>query len=130
MVRITKTQQHVISLLSSSSQPLTLQVIFERVKRELPHTAFSTIYRIVQRLEHDGRVTRIDWRTRASHYEWAEHPHHHHIVCESCDSVQDLSDTALQFNESFVAKHTGFKVKHHSIELVGVCAPCQQKGNR
>jgi Fe2+ or Zn2+ uptake regulation protein len=123
--RNTQTKQAVLHVFQSFSAPITLNDLHQFIKMSLPQTAFSTVFRIVQRLEQDGKVIRIDWGERGSRYEWAGLPHHHHLVCEKCGSVVDIDDAILKFDETKVSKHTGYQLTRHSIELEGICPKCQ-----
>jgi Fe2+ or Zn2+ uptake regulation protein len=125
-MRKTRASQLVSDLLRTWAKPLSIQEIHDRVRDHLPGTAYSTVYRIVGRLEADGRVRRIDWRERGSRYEWAELPHHHHIVCSLCGRSVDIDDADLGFSEEKVRRATGFLIDHHSIELEGICPSCQR----
>ena len=126
-MRKTRVTQLVVDLLQTYARPLSLQDLHGRVQERLPRTAFSTIYRVVARLEADGKVERVDWRERGSRYEWAELPHHHHIVCGICGRSVDIDDTDLGFSEERIRAATGFLVNHHSIELEGICPECQRE---
>jgi Fe2+ or Zn2+ uptake regulation protein len=66
-----------------------------------------------------------DWRERGSRYEWAELPHHHHIVCGICGRSIDIDDDDLGFDEDRIRERTGFLINHHSIELEGICPTCR-----
>jgi Fe2+ or Zn2+ uptake regulation protein len=114
-------------VLRAVARPLTIEELHARVREELPRTAYSTVYRILVRYEEAGRVRRVGWRERGARYEWAELPHHHHIVCSDCRRSVDLDDSALGFSERRVRAATGFEVNHHSIELEGVCPDCQRR---
>ena len=83
-MRNTRATRLVGDLLRTYARPLTLQELHDHVREHLPATAYSTVYRIVGRLEEDGRVRRVDWRERGSRFEWSDLPHHHHIVCSLC----------------------------------------------
>ena len=122
--RSTKLQQAVRDLMQIHKRPLTLNEILTEVKTVMPSAAFSSVCRIVQKLEQSGIVMRFDWRERGSRYEWAEDPHHH-LLCQRCGAVHDLHDEELNFSEAKVAKLTGYLVKRHSIELEGICPTCQ-----
>ncbi len=125
--RNTQTKAAVSQILQTFAAPIALNELYQFIKISLPQTAFSTIFRIVQRLEQEGKVIRIDWRERGSRYEWAELPHHHHLVCKSCGSITDLDDTILGFKTTKVSEGTGFMITDHSIELQGICQSCQKK---
>lgn len=123
--RNTKTKMLVTQLFSMSQEPLSLQEVYSRVQKKLPATAHSTVYRIVMRLQEEGHIHAVDWRERGSRYEWAGLPHHHHVVCQLCGAVADLADTDVNYDEQKIRRKTGFIIKHHSIELEGICKDCQ-----
>jgi Fur family transcriptional regulator, ferric uptake regulator len=124
-MRNTRVRRAATEILESSPTPLSLRELHDRVRRELPQTAYSTVFRLAARLEQEGRINRVDWRERGSRFEWADRPHHHHIVCSDCGQAVDLDDRDLGFSEQRIASRTGFRVKHHSIELEGTCSDCQ-----
>ena len=127
-MRNTPVSRLVVDLLQTYARPLTMQAIHDDVVRKLPRTAYSTVYRVVGRLEAAGKITRVDWRERGSRYEWAELPHHHHIVCSLCGRSVDIDDADLGFDEERIRARTGFLINHHSIELEGICPTCQSDG--
>jgi Fur family ferric uptake transcriptional regulator len=124
-VRSTRASRLIAAILQADPQPLSLRELHARVARELPSTAYSTVYRVVERLERDGQVSRVDWRERGSRFEWAARPHHHHIVCDDCGRSVDIDDGDLGFSERRILERTGFEVRHHVIELEGTCADCR-----
>jgi Fur family transcriptional regulator, ferric uptake regulator len=124
--RNTKTKQAVAAVFRNSKTPLKLTEVYRLVKLIHPQIAYSTVYRIVQMFEKEKLLISVDWRERASRYEWAKHAHHHHLLCSSCGEVKDIDDATLNFNVSAVTEKTGFVINEHSIELFGLCKPCQE----
>ena len=124
-VRNTAAAGVVTELLRASPTPLSLRELHAQVSERLPRTAFSTTFRVVGRLEREDKVHRVDWRERGSRFEWADRPHHHHLVCGDCGRSVDIDDRDLGFDERRVQSRTGFTVEHHSIELEGTCPDCQ-----
>jgi Fe2+ or Zn2+ uptake regulation protein len=57
--RNTLTKEAVLHVFQSFSAPITLNDLHQFIKMSLPQTAFSTVFRIMQRLEQDGRVIRM-----------------------------------------------------------------------
>jgi len=123
-VRNTPARRLVTEILETTATPLSLRELHERVQEQLPTTAYSTIFRLAERLEKAGQITRVDWRERGSRFEWADRPHHHHVVCSDCGHTVDIADVDLGFNERRIEKRTGFRIRHHSIELEGTCSDC------
>ncbi len=126
LTRSTRTKIKIEEILQVTRAPLTLKELYRKAAKTLPTTAYSTVFRIIQKLEEDGRVAKVSWRDRGASYEWTDRPHHHHLVCEKCEAIEDVPDTSMCYDESKVAKATGYLITHHSIELAGVCKPCQR----
>ena len=126
MTRNTKTKIFAEEVLKQKKTPLSLNELYEITKNAFPKTSFSTVFRILNSLEKHGKVNKVDWRERGSRYEWAERPHHHHIVCENCDKVVDVPDEMLNFEKEKIAKKTGFTINSHSIEMSGLCSDCKK----
>lgn len=126
VVRNTRLTRLVAEILGEHREPLSLRELHQLVCEHLPTTAYSTVFRLVRRLEQERKIVRVDWRERGSRFEWAERPHHHHIVCTDCGATVDLDDRDLGFSERRIRSRTGFQVRHHSIEVEGTCAGCQR----
>lgn len=116
-------------ILQHRTEPISLEDLHRLVKIKQPATAFSTIYRLMKKLEEQHKVTRIDWRERGSRYEWADQLHHHHIVCTVCGKTADIDDTYLQIDENLIAQKTGFSFSRHYVELEGICPTCRTQTN-
>ena len=125
--RQTKTKEAVSQVLQSFAAPIALTDLYQFIKQQLPKTAFSTIFRILTRLEEEKKVIRIHWQEKGSRYEWADLPHHHHLVCEQCGTVTDITDQMVNFNQQTTNLKIGWQVNHHSIELFGHCPKCQRR---
>lgn len=105
--------------------PRSLTELYSMISDRRPGLAFSTVYRTVRTLEQDRRVVRVDWRERGGKYEWASLPLHHHLTCQQCHSVIDLTDELLLPAISAIETNTGFVVAKQTIALAGLCANCQ-----
>lgn len=89
----------------------------------------STIYRELLFLMQQGIVVEVQLRPDITHYELAGQVHHHHLVCNRCDGVEDvvLGDDLHQL-EAQIAIGKRFKVERHSLEFYGLCGKCQTAG--
>lgn len=130
MKRSTPAKRLVLATLQTADQPLQLKEIWQRVCQKMPAVAFSTIFRIVENLRVEGKITAVDWRERAGRYELST-DHHHHIRCLMCGEVVKLTGDEIDLDFDRIAKTTKYHIKNHMIELEGVCAKCQaaQKGS-
>lgn len=123
--RATPTKLRIEEIFQATHHPLTLKQLHALVTQSLPKTAFSTTFRIVEQLERHCLISRVNWKDRGALYEWSQRPHHHHVVCQSCESVTDIDDKNIGYDEKKLAKETGFIITDHIVEFTGICKPCQ-----
>ena len=126
-MRKTQARKTIEKIFKSTKKPVKLSSLFAEIKNTLPNTAYSTVYRIVEKLEQENKITKVDWRDRGSFFEWSGRSHHHHIVCQNCDFVADINDASISYDDQEVAEKTGFTSLSHSIEIYGLCKPCQEQ---
>jgi len=51
--------------------------------------------------------------------------HHHHLVCVSCASVQELDACIAADMLGDLARSTGYEIEGHWLEFFGRCAACR-----
>jgi Fe2+ or Zn2+ uptake regulation protein len=126
--RFTPNRESLLEVLAGADgKPLTIpEIVSAR-----PSLAVSTVYRNLAVLEQIGVVHRVVTRGDFAYYELVEDltEHHHHLVCSSCGSVEDVpaSNTIEQCVRDAarqIARRTGFKTEHHRLDLVGLCKRC------
>ena len=126
--RATPNRNALVLILLRAGRPVTIPEILD-TDSEL---AQSSVYRNLQLLEQAGVVHRIVTNAEFARYELAEDltgDHHHHLICSSCGSVEDVPATAglersLHNAIDQIAQTTGFQTATHRIDLVGLCRDC------
>lgn len=83
----------------------------------------STIYRTLEALEELGIVARVDLGQGRAVYHPIDHAHHH-LVCTTCGTVEELPDAALAPLARDLASRTGFTLSHQQLTLTGTCRSC------
>ena len=124
---LTPRRRSLLEILRSAVHPLTIHEILERGSE----LAMSSAYRNLTVLEHAGVVNRVITKEDFGRYELAEEltEHHHHVVCSSCGSVEDVPasptiERSLRDVARQVARRTGFKTEQHRLDLFGLCENC------
>lgn len=125
-VRYTSGRRSVVRALSVAEGPRSAQELFEVL--DLP---LSSLYRSLAVLEEAEVLTPHHGMRGVTRYELAEWAagHHHHVVCESCGSVDDVHlDAGLEAElEKLVGQITGslsFSPTGHALEVEGRCHAC------
>ena len=124
----TRNRRALVDVLAGVSGPVTLPELLARDGS----LAQSSAYRNLSVLIEAGVVRRLQHGGDHARYELAEHltEHHHHLICESCGTVVDVTlparlESSLDRAFGDVASASGFEPSHHAIDVYGVCAPCR-----
>lgn len=100
----------------------TAEMIYDKVKQELPNVSLGTVYRVLKDLADKGEIIEIPLANAPSRFDKTVMLHAH-LVCETCGRVLDvmLKDNLLN-NESI--KSQGFKVNRAELIYRGLCSDC------
>ena len=122
--RATTPRIAVFSFLQKTSYPVTIRQILKDVR---PRTINqTTVYRMLESFKKAGLVVQIDFQHGHAHYELAGERHHHHVVCTSCEKVEDVRGcNDDQLTEKALRQTSHFSgITSHSLEFFGVCKSC------
>ena len=50
---------------------------------------------------------------------------HDHVICIECNKVVEFCDPRIHQIQSMIGDLLKFDIKHHSLNLYGICATCQ-----
>ncbi len=123
--RLTVARKAIVEILAEGN-PLSAIDIHVKLQNRNIKTDKVTIYREIEFLETQGILIAVQFQDRHRRYELASLGHHHHLICEKCEKVEDI-----QFKENFhiqerdIARQKNFKVLRHSLEFFGLCQRCQ-----
>ena len=123
-LKATPARLSILDLLTHTRAPLSIRDIEVKIKGTIDT---ATLYRTVEALQAIGLVTLIDFKHGHAHYELSTGQHHHHLICESCGRIVDLSKCDITGLEKQAKKIGNFsKISHHSLELFGLCKQCSR----
>lgn len=127
--RYTSGRRALVRLLAAADRPVTIAELLAAD----PGLAQSSAYRNLAVLEAAEVVHRVLSDDELARYELAEDltgHHHHHLICTTCGAVEDFTippaleeELASAFER--VSERTGFRARHHRLDLVGSCGDCR-----
>ncbi len=127
-MRMTAFRKRLVALLGAHKKPVTAADILS----SLPVSGKvnkTTVYRELEALERAGIIKAVSVRRGAISYERADREHHHHVICNSCGSLRDTDDQALERALDAVSqlmeRRTGFRSITHALEFFGTCPKCK-----
>jgi Fe2+ or Zn2+ uptake regulation protein len=125
-LRATPARVALMQLLETSDKPLDVQSMIEFLEKKDIKTDPATVFRIVNMFTEKGLVKPIQLNEGKFRYELKDKADHHHLVCERCGEIEDISDCNITALEKEIEKMKQFKVTSHSLEFFGVCKSCQR----
>lgn len=119
---VTKPRQAVFDTLKEAKLPLNNGEITRRtlgVDR-------TSVYRTLELFARLG-ITTTTIRGWKVFTELAEpfKPHHHHIACTKCGTIQEIANDTLEDILNIIAGRYNFVLSGHTVELVGLCRSCR-----
>ncbi len=109
--------------LVSTDQHPSPEVLFERVRAQMPTLSLATVYKAVDTFRALGVVADVSPLHDRMRLD-ANLDHHHHLICVDCKQVIDLSSAVLDGLEVPETQARGFEVFTHSVQFSGRCPGC------
>ncbi|KKQ38169.1 MAG: Fe2+/Zn2+ uptake regulation protein [Candidatus Roizmanbacteria bacterium GW2011_GWA2_37_7] len=122
--RMTQARSSILNLLENTDHPLTATSIHKILKRIGVSTNITTIYRELEFLLEQKIIEKIPLFDTELHYEISGRTHHHHLMCTSCGSIQNI---VLQSEKGLLEEMhniSTYDIRRHSLAFFGTCPDC------
>lgn len=121
----TKVRELLIGYLAQLKKPVDAQSLQDYLADNGQMVNKTTVYRELQFLLEQGIIVEVNFGDAKRRYEIAGLPHHHHLVCNKCQQVEDVFvDQDLTALERKIKKEKNFDIHSHSLEFFGHCRKC------
>jgi Fe2+ or Zn2+ uptake regulation protein len=130
-LRVTSGRVAVLRALETSPHA-TAEKVFDLISGDLPGTSPQAVYLVLNDLTRVGLIRRFEPAGSAALYERRIGDNHHHLVCETCGTVQDVDCAVGQapcLTPSGGGGVEGFRVREAEVTFWGVCARCRGMTN-
>ncbi len=125
--RLTDIRRQVLTLILGSDEPVGAYLLLDRLKADKANATPNTVYRALEFLREQGLVHKLE-RLNAfvGCTDGGEHAHHaaQFLICVKCGAVKELEDHGISHAVAAAAAAVGFKPRHATVEVDGVCAAC------
>ena len=121
--RYSQQRERIYQAVRDSREHPTAQMVYDALRPELPKLSLGTVYRNLQQMAAEGRLTQLDGPV--ARFDAVLEPHTH-LRCACCGQVVDgvlPYDTAL--DRAAVAE--GWTITGHSLTFTGICPACAGK---
>ena len=123
--RLTPQRMMILEAIADSDGHTSAEEILAQVRRRYPHVNISTVYRTLELLKSLGLVTETDMGGGRFRYHPADKGHHHHLICEQCNSVIDIEESVFSQLKRALVKDYNFKANLNHLAIFGRCDKCR-----
>ena len=102
----------------------TAEMVYQQLKPEMPRLSLGTVYRNLQQMAREGRLTELDGPV--TRYDAVTRPHTH-FRCRACGAVLDLETVPYDEALDRTAAARGYQVAGHSLIFTGACPRCAEQ---
>jgi Fur family peroxide stress response transcriptional regulator len=112
------------ALLEAEDHP-SPEVLYQRVRPQMPSLSLATIYKALDTLVELGLVQEVSPLSESKRYD-ANLDKHHHLICTECKSVIDIYDASLDRIDriGLARRPAGFVPQSVHVQVLGICAAC------
>jgi len=110
------------ALLEAADHP-SPEMLYERVKRDIPSVSLGTVYRNIKTFLDNGLIGEVSLHHGSLRLE-ANNTPHHHLVCRSCRKMFDLPAEQVEGIRLRESLPRGFQLERFVVEAHGLCAAC------
>lgn len=125
-LKATPARLGVLKILETIDKPIDVQTLIEYLNKKDIKTDPATVFRIVGMFTQKGLLKPIQLNEGKFRYELSSKSDHHHLVCNKCGDIEDISDCNINALEKDIEKRKKFKVVNHALEFFGVCPACSR----
>lgn len=124
-LRVTSGRVAVLGALEAAPHS-TAEQVFALISGGLPGTSPQAVYLVLNDLTRAGLIRKFEPAGSAALYERRIGDNHHHLICESCGSVQDVDCAVGEAPCLTPSGGEGFRVREAEVTFWGLCPACQQ----
>lgn len=125
-LRATRQRLTVLAALRGREDIVTAQDLHAELRQAGEPVGLTTVYRTLAALADSGFLDTFD-REGEQAFRVCGDVHHHHLVCELCGTVEEITAEEVEHWVTEVARAHGFAVTGHRADIFGVCAPCRRR---
>lgn len=122
-MRMTGQRRAILKALEGDTSHPTADMVYHKVKQEIPHISLGTVYRNLKMLSEAGHILEIEIADGPNRYDYRTEQHYH-FHCDHCGFVYDV-DLPYQQMLNDELTQVGFLVSRHDIQFHGQCPKCQ-----
>src|SRR5437773_12101663 len=130
-LRLTSQRQAIIDTVFSTEEHFTAEQLLAWARQRDSSVSRATVYRTLPLLTESGLVREMDFGKDYKFYDpnYAEHPHHSHIICGDCSRIVEFESEKIEKLENEITQKLGFSIKAQRLHITGACEQMKKLGS-
>lgn len=124
-IAVTQQRQVLYEVMQAMQGHPTPEQVYAEVRDRLPAISLATVYKNIHLFVESGVLREVSLHHGTVRVELAGDDHHH-IVCSRCKTIADIEESELGAISRQDRLPGGFLVERYAIDVIGLCAKCQQ----
>lgn len=125
-LKVTLPRLKVLEILEVADQRhMSAEDVYKALLESGEEIGLATVYRVLTQFEGAGLVSRLSIDGGHAVFELEDGTHHDHLLCVSCNQIEEFVDEIIEERQQVIAKEKGFEMTEHSLYIYGVCKQCQ-----
>jgi Fur family transcriptional regulator, ferric uptake regulator len=129
-LRVTAQRRAIIDTVFATRRHFTAEELLAWSRRRDESVSRATVYRTLPLLTKSGLVREMDFGGDQKFYDpnYAERPHHNHIICEDCQKIVEFDSDKIEQLEAEISERLGFSVASHRLQITAHCEELKRQG--
>ncbi len=128
--KLTQPRRAILQALLDAPRPLSPAEIQDSGHAFCAELGLVTVYRTLELMESIGLARAVHLADGCHGYALSTPGHTHHVVCERCHAVVEITGCEMGGFLERVAERTGYAITGHWLEISGLCAACQEQARQ
>lgn len=124
-LNLTHQRLAVFKTLYSTTDHPSAEIIYNKLKKEIPTISLATIYKTLELFKEIGEITEVNI-LRTARFESNIEPHHH-LICVECNRIEDIFDLSLNDMAREKAANYSYDIIEGRVEFRGYCPDCTRR---
>ena len=121
----TKQKETIIEAIKKKNKSFMVKDLYDTLNGKV---GLTTIYRLLQKLEDEGLITKEvgkDNKTKYEYLEKCEEENHFYLKCDKCGTLTHVDCDCINELSSHISKEHNFKLNKENIIIKGICSKCK-----
>ena len=123
-LRPTRQRRTVVEALREREDAVTAQDLHATLRAAGETVGLATVYRTLTALADAGFLDTFERDGEQAFRLCGSGHHHHHLVCETCNRVEEIDAAEVEAWVAAVARRRGYTVTAHRADIFGRCGRC------